>query len=77
MEWPSNSPDLSPIENIWAYLKTPLLRYEHHPKTTAELLERVRVEWAKLQPDFLENYVKSLPKRVAAVITSKGGSIAW
>lgn len=77
MEWPSNSPDLNPIENLWAYLKAQLMVYPQEPKTTEELMERLRVEWGKLGPKALEKYVNDLPKRIAAVIANKGGSIKW
>jgi hypothetical protein len=77
IEWPSNSPDLNPIENIWAYLKEQLRHYKVKPSSTIELLARVRVEWENLDPELLEKYANSLPSRIAAVIESKGGSIAW
>ena len=77
MEWPSNSPDLNPIENLWAYLKAQLRSYPQEPKTTQELLARLRQEWGKLGPEVLEKYVNDLPERIAAVIENKGGSISW
>jgi hypothetical protein len=77
MEWPSNSPDLNPIENIWAYLKQQLRGYDVVPRTTSELVDRVRAEWEKLEPEFLERYADSLPARIAAVIANRGGSTGW
>jgi transposase len=77
MEWPSNSPDLNPIENLWAYLKAQLRSYPQEPRTTQELMERLRVEWGKLGPKALENYVNDMPERIAAVIENKGGSTEW
>jgi transposase len=77
MEWPSNSPDLNPIENLWAYLKAQLSAYPQEPSTTEELLLRLQAEWAKLGPKALEKYVNDLPARIAAVIENKGGSTMW
>lgn len=42
MKWPVNSPDLSPIESIWSYIKRELDRYQKIPKDMSELWERVQ-----------------------------------
>jgi transposase len=39
VEWPANSPDLSPIENIWAELKRRLGEYPELPKGILDLWE--------------------------------------
>lgn len=53
IEWPANSPDLSPIENIWAYLKYRLDQYEEPPKTIDQLWERVQDIWTTIPIDLL------------------------
>jgi transposase len=45
LEWPSNSPDLNPIENLWAELKRRLGEYEHPPGGMIELWNRVQDIW--------------------------------
>jgi hypothetical protein len=54
IEWPANSPDLSPIENIWAYLKYRLDQYEEPPKTIDQLWERVQDIWTTIPIDLLD-----------------------
>jgi len=73
LEWPSQSPDLSPIEHLWQYLKNKLSEYETEPSGFLELWERVEVEWDKIAEDICINLIESMPRRIAAVIKAKGG----
>ncbi|EIE81240.1 hypothetical protein RO3G_11411 [Rhizopus delemar RA 99-880] len=41
LRWPSHSPDLNPIENLWSILKRRLLQYEKQPDGMLELWSRV------------------------------------
>ena len=77
LPWPAQSPDLNPIENLWAYLKFRVRLWYDKPKTEDQLFDRLRNEWNELDPDFLQRYVDSMPDRIEAVIASKGGSTAW
>ncbi|KAG1035707.1 hypothetical protein G6F43_013185 [Rhizopus delemar] len=48
LEWPAQSPDLNPIENMWSLLKRRLNDYETAPKGMNELYERVTKVWYDL-----------------------------
>ena len=39
--WPPYSPDISPIENLWAYLKRHLLQLRPQPTNMEDLLEKM------------------------------------
>src|SRR5690349_19838616 len=41
LEWPAQSPDLNPIENLWNILKRKLASYSRPPKRIHELWERI------------------------------------
>lgn len=72
LTWPPQSPDLNPIEHLWWQLKNQLLKYEGPPSGMNELWERVEAEWNKLDASVCLKLVESMPRRVQAVIASKG-----
>jgi hypothetical protein len=43
------------------------------PKGVHELWERVTEEWNKITSETCQNLIKSMPRRVQAVIKEKGG----
>ena len=45
IDWPANSPDLNPIENIWKLLKDNIQKHEDFPRTVNELKIALREEW--------------------------------
>jgi len=69
---PFQSPDLNPIEHVWDYLEKAVHNRKLHPKNIEELSIYLNGEWEKLDRNFLQNLVNSMPRRVAAVINSKG-----
>lgn len=73
MEWPSQSPDLNPIEHLWQHLKRRLATYETEPDSMGVLWQRVVAEWNAIPVDICTNLIDSMPRRVAAVIKAKGG----
>ncbi|KAG0861696.1 hypothetical protein G6F16_013080 [Rhizopus arrhizus] len=48
LEWPAQSPDLNPIENMWSLLKRRLNDYETAPKGMNKLYERVTKVWESI-----------------------------
>jgi DDE superfamily endonuclease len=51
LDWPPQSPDLNPIEHLWAILKRRLNQYERPPNGMIELWERIEAEWNKIDKD--------------------------
>ena len=72
LKWSAQSPDLNPIEHLWATLKRRLNQYERPPKGMLELWECVEDCWDSITPNECQNLYRSMPKRIAAVIASKG-----
>ena len=69
MKWPAQSPDLNPIENLWAELNR--ITKDRKPKNEDELFEILKSGWQSLSLEYLHMLVESMPSRCKAVIKSK------
>jgi len=70
MTWPSQSPDLNPIENLWNDVKKAVKNTK--PSNLNELEQVVKDCWANIPEARCRSLVDSMPRRCAAVIKSKG-----
>lgn len=75
LEWPSQSPDLNPIEMLWCDLKRAV--HARRPSNMAELKQFCKEEWAKIPPQRCERLITSYRKRLISVITAKGGTTRY
>ena len=75
IDFPALSPDLNPIENLWADLKHRVER--RHARTMEELEAGLREEWEATSPTLLASLAHSMPARIAAVIENKGHKTAY
>jgi transposase len=70
LDFPPYSPDLNPIENLWADMDK---RMANKRADTKEALEKlVEAEWAATSKDFYNKLASSMPKRIAQVIERNG-----
>ncbi|KAI4896579.1 hypothetical protein NFI96_002905, partial [Prochilodus magdalenae] len=70
LEWPSQSPDLNPIESLWRELKVRVA--QRQPRNLKALEEICMEEWAKIPAAVCANLVKNYRKRLISVIANKG-----
>src|SRR5690606_8096549 len=72
LEWPSQSPDLNPIEHLWALFKRRLNEYEGPPSRMIDLCNRIETEFNKITSEECERLYESIPNRIKAVIKVNG-----
>uniref|UniRef100_A0A9J8A6Z0 Tc1-like transposase DDE domain-containing protein n=1 Tax=Cyprinus carpio carpio TaxID=630221 RepID=A0A9J8A6Z0_CYPCA len=70
LNWPANSPDLNPIENLWDIVKRKLR--DARPNTLDELKAAIEASWASITPQQCHRLIASMPRRIEAVISAKG-----
>lgn len=70
LDWPPQSPDLNPIENLWAIVKRDLKGKT--PKNTDELFQLVKQSWENISVGTCQNLINSLPRRLTNVVKNKG-----
>lgn len=70
MEWPAQSPDLNPIENLWADVKKAV--YKAKPTNAEQLWTVVHQAWSEIPAKRCQTLVDSMPRRCVAVIKNNG-----
>lgn len=70
MVWPSQSPDLNPIENLWEHLER-LIRTQTY-KNQNELFQSLQENWSNIERKMITTLLESMPRRCQAVIDNKG-----
>ena len=74
LDWPALSPDLNPVENLWALFKKHLRKFPIPSNTKAlrELVERELPKFEREHTKLFADLYASLPKRMKDVIKGKG-----
>jgi hypothetical protein len=70
--WPASSPDLNPIENLWAAIKDRLARYQRLPRNFGELRSRIEEIWRQITPEECQKLITSMTGRMQEVIKNRG-----
>jgi len=76
LDWPGNSPDLNPIENLWAIMKIKVA--EQNPKSRHDLIQAITTAWNnQIDETTLRNLFKSMKRRIEHVRKNKGGTTEY
>jgi transposase InsO family protein len=77
LEWPSSSPDINIMENLWAYLDNRIRAHPMNLSNSEELWKTLQQEWYKISPKYIRKLYESLPRRVEEVCNVKGGNTKY
>ena len=76
IDWPPRSPDLNPIEHVWAEVKKTMRERwpRRQPTTKEELWETIENAWNLVSSNhrYCRRLVSSMPRRLQAVIEVEG-----
>lgn len=72
LEWPARSPDLNPIENVWARM---VYKWQlEGPNTKENILQEVERRWEEMIGDtnYIDALYRSMPNRLQEVLDNHG-----
>ena len=75
LDWPSNSPDLNPIENVWHLLKLKMSKIIY--ETKEEFIKCIEESWKEIKVETIDNIIKSMPNRLHKLIENNGDRIDY
>jgi hypothetical protein len=64
MDWLGNSPDLNPIENLWAIMLDKLKKKNHSIMSLPLLIKAIKMMWVALPKSLMVKLVNSMPTRI-------------
>ena len=76
LKWPSQSPDLNPIEHLWDVLER-RIRMHSDIKSLQQVFNIIESEWSQIPAETLQKLVDSMPRRCQAVLQAQGYSTKY
>jgi hypothetical protein len=77
MSWPTQSPDLNPIERLWEHLQKQLKIDRRIFATHEELWDQIQVLLDEENKILCLKLIATMPERVIDVIKAKVGYTKW
>ncbi len=72
LKWPPQSPDLNPIEHLWDVVEREICIMDVQPTNLQQLRDAFMSIWTKISEECFQHLVESVPRRIKAVLKSKG-----
>ncbi|PQE23742.1 Transposable element Tc1 protein [Rutstroemia sp. NJR-2017a WRK4] len=79
LDWPGNSPDLNPIENVWRILKQRLRNRNPYGSWTLQELKEALIDiWNnKIIVQDFNKFIDSIPERICKVLARRGAQTPY
>uniref|UniRef100_H3GUW3 Tc1-like transposase DDE domain-containing protein n=1 Tax=Phytophthora ramorum TaxID=164328 RepID=H3GUW3_PHYRM len=74
LDWPVRSPDLNPIENVWAMMDQIVYHNGKQYDSVAELTAAIYAAWETVDLTYLRKLIDSMPRRCIEVISKQGNT---
>ena len=65
--WPSKSPDMNIIENVWSHVARYVYAEGRQYHSSEDLLESIKTAWENLEQSLIQRLYLSLPGRIRAL----------
>lgn len=72
ISWPPQSPDLSPIENVWLLMKNKIKNRLYLIRNVNDLKTQLTKAWKEIPLFYIQKLYTSLPRRCREVLIQKG-----
>jgi len=72
LQWPSLSPDLNPMENLWGILARKIYGNCRQFQTVNDLKSEILKCWAEIDETIVKSLINSMPNRIFEVIRCNG-----
>ena len=77
MDWPSNSPDLNPIENLWSIIKRGVYRNGRQYERKEDLWQEIVRVTGKILPAEIQKLTSSMDNRLCQILSVQGSHIPY
>lgn len=77
MSWPAKSPDLNPIENVWAWICREVYEDSRQFDHVDDLTEAIQHAWGRLSTNKLRDLIRTMPRRLGSVLMAKGAATKY
>lgn len=73
LDWPANTPDMNPIENMWDFVSRAIHKRMNPPQNAEELAAAAVEEWNNIPQEIINRLIVSMHRRVNMLLINRGG----